>query len=150
MSGQEHTFEPIVANESEKLILDKIKEALDVEYCEKYVPQLVSSSGEVIKLPKSVLIALRQIVYQMLHDRVVGIVAVNRSLTTQEAADILNVSRPYLVKLLEEGQIPFTKIGAHRRIEFDDLMDYKKRRDAERSQQLTKLTQMSQELGLYD
>lgn len=73
----------------------------------------------------------------------------NKYLTTQEAADILNVSRPYVVKLLEQGDIPYVKAGAHRRIRFDDLMAYKARRDATRRSALSRLTRMSEDLGLY-
>ncbi|MGH2516681.1 MAG: helix-turn-helix domain-containing protein [Ktedonobacterales bacterium] len=64
------------------------------------------------------------------------------------AADILNISRSYLVRLLEEGALPFAKIGTHRRVRFDDLMRYKQRRDAERRWGLAERTQMSQEFGL--
>ncbi|HZR43328.1 MAG TPA: helix-turn-helix domain-containing protein [Ktedonobacteraceae bacterium] len=73
-----------------------------------------------------------------------------KELTTQEAADILNISKAYMIKLLEQGDIPFIKVGTHRRILLDDLMDYKQRRDASRKKSLAELTQMSQELGLYD
>lgn len=73
----------------------------------------------------------------------------HKELTTGEAADILNVSRQYLVELLETGAIPFTKAGTHRRIRFGDLMDYKERRDANRREGLSRLTKKSQKLGLY-
>ena len=75
---------------------------------------------------------------------------IDRELTTQQAADLLNNSRPYLVKLLEQGESPYTKTGTHRRIRFSDLMNYKVRRDGQRAEALTELTQQSQELGLYD
>jgi excisionase family DNA binding protein len=90
------------------------------------------------------------VVHELAQGEAVTVVPVNKELTTQEAADILNVSRPYLVKLLEEGEIPFVKTGTHRRVRFIDLMAHKRRRDAERRRGLARLTQMSQEMGLYD
>ena len=74
-------------------------------------------------------------------------------LTTQEAAELLNVSRPHLVKLLETGALPFDRpdgTGSHRRIKFTDLMEYKLKRGAERRQQLKKMTDLSQDAGLYE
>ena len=69
-----------------------------------------------------------------------------QELTTQQAADILNVSRPYVVKLLEEGKIPHTKRGRHRRIRFDDLMSYKEKDDRERSLAFDELVRLSEDL----
>ena len=86
----------------------------------------------------------------MMHGRAISIVPVNKELSTQDAADILNVSRPFLVSLLEAGAIPFIKVGTHRRIRFIDLMEYKKRRDEETERGLEKIVRISEELGLYD
>jgi excisionase family DNA binding protein len=74
---------------------------------------------------------------------------VHSGLTTNLAAAVLNVSRQYLVRLLDDGQIPCSKVGTHRRIRIDDLMAYKGERDAKRRDKLCELTQASQELGLY-
>lgn len=71
-----------------------------------------------------------------------------KTLTMQQAAHILNVSHPYLVRLLKDGAFPFTKIGAHHRVRFDDHVQYKQRRDAERRRGLAELRRMSQEFGL--
>lgn len=75
-------------------------------------------------------------------------IPVESELTTQQAADLLNVSRSYLVKLLEEGEIPFTKKRRHRRIRAEDLFAYKKKRDAIRSKALRELIQIDIEEGL--
>ena len=74
----------------------------------------------------------------------------NRELTTQEAADILNVLQPFLVKLLENGEIPHVTVGSRRRILFQDLMVYKEQRKVKRRQGLKKLTQFLQDEGFYE
>jgi excisionase family DNA binding protein len=71
-------------------------------------------------------------------------------LTTQQAADFLNVSRPYFIRLLEQGAIPHTKTGSHRRVRLDDVLAYKRQRDAERRRALDDLVALSQEMGLYE
>ncbi|WP_067733549.1 helix-turn-helix domain-containing protein [Novosphingobium naphthalenivorans] len=69
----------------------------------------------------------------------VTLVPIHELLTTQQAADILNVSRPHLIKLLETGEMPFDKVGRHRRIKARDVFEYKKRREEERSRALDEL-----------
>jgi excisionase family DNA binding protein len=75
---------------------------------------------------------------------------IHHQLTTQEAADLINVSRTYLVRLLDRGDIPSEKIGRHRRVTFGDVMSYKKRRMAERTEALTNLIHESEEARLYE
>ncbi len=94
--------------------------------------ELVGPDGKSLKLPNSVYTLLRQLVSELAEGNAVTIVPVRHELTTQQAADILNVSRPFLIRLLEAGEISFRKVGTHRRILFEDLMAYKRQRSEER------------------
>ena len=80
----------------------------------------------------------------------ITVVPVGREATTQQAADLLNVSRQYLVRLLEEERIPFRKTGKHRRLRIEDVLAFKEKRDKDRRAGLRELSQMSQEFGGYD
>jgi excisionase family DNA binding protein len=93
-------------------------------------------------------VLLDQVVRELLQGHAVGVVPLHKELTTQEAADLLGVSRPFLIGLLERGEVPYVTTGKHRRIRFSDLMEYKRRRDATRRQALDRLTELSQEYGL--
>ena len=79
----------------------------------------------------------------------VQIVPKDMELTTQQAADLLNVSRPYLISLLESERIPYRKVGRHRRITFEALMEYKRRDDADRRAVADDLAALSEDLDLY-
>lgn len=136
---------PVAADASERDTLGEVERLIAGEQA----PKLVGAEGRAIELPGTVVALLRQLVHDLAQDRAVSVVATGKELTTQEAADILNVSRPYLIKLLEQGEIPFAMVGTHRRILVSDLLAYKRRRDAARRQALVELTQLSQEWGLY-
>ena len=102
-------------------------------------------------LPTSALRLLVDILGELALGNAVKVVPVHAELTSQEAADLLNVSRPHLVKMLEDGAIPFTKTGRHRRVRFSDLMAFKQRRDEQSQEAMEALVQQAQELGMgYD
>lgn len=141
-------LEPISANANEQPALNKMQGVLSNG---KGIPKLVGTNeDDCIELPKSVFKVLRQIVFLMMQGKTIFIVPEDKQLTTQEAADILGVSRPYLVKLLDQRKIPCIKVGMHHRIFFGDLMRYKRERGAEREKTLAEISQISQDLGLYD
>ena len=101
-----------------------------------------------VELPTSALRLLVDILAELADGNAVRVIPVHAELTTQDAADLLNVSRPHLVKLLEAGELPFHKTGKHRRVRFADLMLFKAERDRASEQAMDALAQQAQELGL--
>lgn len=112
--------------------------------------RLVSAAGHEYELPESAARLLAEAVHALARGEAVSVVPIHKALTTQQAADLLNISRQYLVRMLDRGDIPFHKVGAHRRIAFDDLMSYKRRRERERQRGFAELAELSQQLGLYE
>lgn len=112
--------------------------------------QLVGPNGETITLPESVFYVLERVVEVLARGDSITVVPVGRELTTQQAADLLNVSRQYLVRLLDEGSIAFRKTGKHRRLRIEDVLAFKQKRDADRRAGLRELSRLTQELGGYD
>ena len=101
-----------------------------------------------IELPTSAIRLLVDILAELAEGNAVKVIPVHAEVTTQEAADLLNVSRPHVVKLLEAGELPFHKTGKHRRIRFADLMAYKAKRDARSEAAMAELAQQAQDLGM--
>ena len=105
-------------------------------------------TGADIILPASVLRLLKDILAEMAQGHAVALLPVQAELTTQQAADLLNVSRPYLICLLEDSKIPFRLVGQHRRVRFDDLLAYQRKDDEDRRRVADELTADAQELGM--
>ena len=101
-----------------------------------------------IILPGHVLQILLDVLSEMYKGNAISLIPHHQEISTQEAANLLNVSRPFLVGLLENGEIPFRKVGAHRRVKLTDVLEYKDQSDAKRLQALNDLTALSQEEGM--
>lgn len=107
-----------------------------------------NGSAEDLVLPGHVMQLLLDIVSEMAKGNAISLVPIHHELSTQEAANLLNVSRPHLVSLLESNELPFRKVGAHRRVMAQDVLAYKEKIHAKRSEALDALTELSQELGM--
>jgi excisionase family DNA binding protein len=113
-------------------------------------PKLLGATGEEIVLPQPVYEILLDVVRNMSAGQEISIVPINKQLTTQEAANLINVSRPYMIKLLDNQEIPCSKLGTHRRILLGDLIAYKEQRASIRQNKLREMTEFLQEEGFYD
>jgi excisionase family DNA binding protein len=127
-------------------LLDRLARARDrgVPQC-----QIVGPEGESTPVPEAVFFVLERVAELMGRGDAITVVPIGKELTTQQAADILNVSRQYLVRLLDEGRIPCRRTGKHRRVLVRDLLAFKRERDRERRPALDKLTLLSEELAGY-
>ncbi len=110
---------------------------------------LLGPDGEQAPLPEEIYRVLVKVVEALREGKAITVVPQTQRLTTQEAADFLGVSRPTLVKLLEEGKIPYDQPGRHRRILFSELLRYVEQRRQERRAALDKMTEDASEAGLY-
>ncbi len=111
---------------------------------------LLGPDGEQVPLPEEIYRVLRRVVDDMREGKATMVAPLSLLLTTQEAADFLNLSRPTVVKLMEDGQIPFEKPNRHRRVKLEDLVSFQQRRRVERQAALNELTANAGELGIYE
>jgi excisionase family DNA binding protein len=135
---------------AEAAAMDSLREQLDDAFAAGYRPVLMGPDGSHVELTESAFKALMFVVRGMAAGMTMTLVPSGKQLTTQQAAEILHVSRPHLIKLLDRGEIPFEKVGTHRRLLIDDVLEYRKRRADERREQLDELSRMSQDFeGSY-
>lgn len=113
-------------------------------------PRLVGPDGAAIELPRDIHALLVAIVENLKVGNGVSVIPLHAELTTVEAAELLNVSRPFLIKQLEAGALPHHLVGTHRRLRLADVLTYRDRLDTNANQALTALSQEAEDLGLYD
>jgi excisionase family DNA binding protein len=111
---------------------------------------LLGGDGSQIELPAEVFSVLKQVVEAMSQGLAISIVPHHLTLTTQEAAELLGISRPTFVKLLENGEIAYEKPGRHRRVKLKDVLAYRGERRKDRSDRLSDLVQTSEDSDLYN
>ncbi len=110
----------------------------------------IEETAEKIKIPLKALKLLAKILKATSQGQTISLVLVATEMTTQSAAELLGCSRPHFVKLIEEGNIPFTLVGRHRRVKFEDVMNYKKKMKLKQEKLLIKMMKSDEDLGLYD
>ncbi len=136
----------VAASEQEINSLQELEQALNTGD----TARVVIGEGTPIPLTSSVLAALREVARQLAQGHAISIIPTQRELTTQEAADLLQISRPFLIRLLDAGEISYTYVGTHRRLSLDEVMRYRAKRMAKQKQTLDELLQMCQDEGAYD
>jgi len=114
------------------------------------VPAFVTVAGERVELPGTVFEVLRKVVSFMSHGQAITLVPDNQVVTTQRAADTLGMSRPHFIKLLESGIMAHHRVGNQRRVYLRDVLEFAKKRDAERLASLDRLSRDAFEAGLYE
>lgn len=152
MNGQEQTLSFSIlspemlrlAKENSEILKQYIKEKRSANL------KLIEAAGKEIALPDSIL----RLIYEAMVSAAAGkkllLVEEDEEVSPERAAEFLQVSRPYLVRLLDTGEIPFHYVGAHRRITMSELIEYKRKRKTKSKDALQRMTELSEEMGLYD
>ncbi len=140
-------------SKEERLVADKAYMQLvkSLSEIQGETPEIeIEETGQKIKVPLSALKLLLQILSKMKEGRPFSLVPVAAEMTTQAAAEYLNCSRPHVVKLLEDGKIPFTKVGRHRRIRMEDLQVFRSKLKEVTKRHLVEMMEDAEEMNLYD
>jgi excisionase family DNA binding protein len=132
------------------LALHRVNRYLATHADERAIRVVVGGDpDDTLSLPRGAVELLARVLAHMAAGRGVSVVPAHAELTTQKAADLLNVSRPYLIGLLDAGKIEYRKVGKHRRVRVDSLLNYKRQDDQKRRQAADELAELNQDMGLY-
>jgi excisionase family DNA binding protein len=109
----------------------------------------LSAGGTTVAVPDAIRVILEQAAHELVRGHRVSLLPVGGMLTTRQAAELLNVSRPFLIRLLESGQIPYEMVGTHRRVPVDAVLRFRAERSRRRRAALGRLSEDADELGIY-
>jgi excisionase family DNA binding protein len=150
--GYPQEMAPVAPSETEVLLAQETSHRLATLLGEKPEVKIQileeNDSEAILTIPSSAMRLLVNILSEMAQGNAVILTSIHAELSTQQAADILNVSRPYLVELLDNGAIPHHKVGTHRRVLLEDILRYKEDIKAKRREVLDELVAQAQELGM--
>lgn len=139
---------PILPSPDDAELAAKVSRQLSRAKAEGSELRVQVDGGEMLQLPKAVSELLYHLLSEMAQGNAVTLFPIHAELTTQEAADYLNVSRPYLIRLLEQGKIKYSMVGTHRRVKFQDLEAFRRKTEEERLKVMDELASQAQELGM--
>jgi excisionase family DNA binding protein len=139
---------PFTSSEEDRELIGSFSRALDRHPEMSAQITLDGRVGETLTVPSPIFEALKKVAEFMAMGRAVSILPTGTMMTTQQAADFLSASRPHVIGLLEKNEIPYEKVGTHRRIRIEDLIAYKQRRAAARDKALRRLSEQAERLEL--
>ena len=142
-----------ITKSDQKIALSSVKklsksENLASKKKAKVIKLRIEESDEIVTIPLKALKLLNSILTNMAQGKSTALMPTDAEITTQQAAEILNVSRPHVIKLLEKGDIPFKKVGSHRRILLQDILEYESKFKIERRKKLNQIAKEAQKLNL--
>ena len=151
ISNRRHRRKAIASRSGDRIVVAQLAGMLNMARGAKprQSVQIVDTSGKQVKLPDPLTEVMACAATLLAEGRSVSVVADDEMLTTQEAAELLNVSRQYVVRLVDQGTLPAVKVGSHRRLKTGDVEVYKAQRDANRDAALDQLAHASEEIGGY-
>jgi excisionase family DNA binding protein len=144
--------EPAIPSAAEALLAREVSRALEQRDAAEHTLSLIVTAAEnkmtTIELPKSAASLLIEILKQMAEGNAVSLLPVEPEITTQQAADLLCVSRPYLVGMIEKGELPARMVGNQRRLPLKEVLAYRLQNQAKRKEALDEMSALHQEMGL--
>ncbi|MDQ3380872.1 MAG: helix-turn-helix domain-containing protein [Actinomycetota bacterium] len=140
----EHVVSPDPAEREEIVALQE--QLVRIARLRRPTARLVGPDGTEVEIPASAFAALQAVVHDMAQGLTITFIPHDKELTTKEAADILNLSRPFLIRLLDRDEIPYHRVGTHRRLRVEDVLAYREQRGVHRREKLRELTRLSEEV----